>query len=131
MIHSIGYLGPFAPNFDDLHKITIQYTKHDGTLGNCDEQSDNASGIFFGYLEKPNRNFFAVRAQYGEVLVDLANPVELNPRRHMDGKRPGPKPPQFGDECAANLLRDMISANASQADALSAIAANTGLTVAT
>jgi hypothetical protein len=127
MIHAIGYLGPYDPNIGRLGLSSTQYVRYDGTMGNIDEPPDNLDGVFFGYLEKSGREFYAVRARYLDVLVNLEKPVLLEPTRHTDGKGFGPKPSQFEDTSAANLLRDMIADNPAQATALSQIGTKSGL----
>lgn len=127
MIHSIGYLGPYDPNIGRLASDSTQYLRYDNTVGDIDEPSDNVDGVFFGYLEKPGREFFAVRARYLDVVVNLDDPILLDPSRHTDGKNFGPQPSQFGDESATNLLRDMIAANPSHAASLKSIGTKTGL----
>jgi hypothetical protein len=126
MIHSIGYLGPYDPNIGRLVLNSNQYVRYDGTTGNIDEPSDKADGIFFGYLEKPKRQFFAVRANFREHRVNLENPVLLDRSRHTDGKGFF-KPPQFGDVSATNLLAEMIATNPSQTVELTNIGTQCGL----
>ena len=127
MIHSIGYLGPYDTNIGRLAINSTEYVRYNGTMGNIDEPADKVNGIFFGYLEKPKRQFFAVRASFLEHRVNLANPVHLDPTKHTDGKGFGPKPPQFGDVSATNLLKDMIAANPCQVAELTKIGTQTGL----
>lgn len=127
MIHSIGYLGPYDPNIGRITLNSTDYVRYDGTTAKIDEPSRKVDGIFFGYLEKPNREFFAVRASFHGSCVNLENPVHIDPSRHTDAKRFGPKPSQFGNESAANLLNDLIAANASQVTELTKIGTESGL----
>jgi hypothetical protein len=127
MIHSIGYLGPYDTNIGRIASNSDQYLRKDGTAGDIDAWPDAVDGIFFGYLEKPGREFFAVRATYLDDVVNVGNPVRLDPPRHTDGKKFGPQPSQFGDDSARNLLQDLIGANPAQADDLKAIGTKTGL----
>jgi hypothetical protein len=67
-------------------------------------------GIVFGYMEGPEKRFYAVRADD----VVLETPVELVPLRHTDGKGFGPNPTSFGDAPAYRLLTDMLATNPRQ-----------------
>ena len=126
-LHSIGYLGPFEPNFHRLGTFYETYINRDGETGPIGEPAKNADGVFFGYLEKRGREFVAVRARYLGALVNLDNPVRLDPPRHTDGKKFGPHSSKFGDESARNLLCDMIDSNPSQAGELTRIGTESGL----
>jgi hypothetical protein len=126
MIHSIGYLGRYDENFERLALNSDDYIKDGKVGGKNDKPSKKVDGIFFGYLEKPKRQFFAVRASFLDHRVNLENPIRLDPPRHTDGKGFF-QPPQFGDTSATNLLMDMMAANPSQAVELTQIGTKSGL----
>ena len=112
------------PSTRDILRDIYQPRRETGPIG---EPAKNADGVFFGYLEKRGREFVAVRARYLGALVNLDNPVRLDPPRHTDGKKFGPHSSKFGDESARNLLCDMIDSNPSQAGELTRIGTESGL----
>ena len=127
MKHSIGYLGHFERDFQNLRPGPRHYVREDRTLGQVDDRPQDVDGVFFGYLECRGKTFVAVRAQYGDTDVILKAPVPLDPPRHTDGKGFGPNPSRFGDDSAAHLLADMITQNQDVAVALRRIADQLGL----
>jgi hypothetical protein len=129
MIHSIGYLGPYDENIGRLALYSDEYIKGGKVGGKIDEPSKRVNGIWFGYLQMSKHEFVAVRARYLDVLVNLESPVPIDVERHTDNKGFGPKPSQFGDESATNLLRDMVAVNPSQASELNAIGTKAGLKI--
>jgi len=127
MKHSIGYLGHFDRDVQNLHPGPRNYVREDGSLGQVDDRPQDVDGVFFGYLECRGKTFVAVRAQYGDADIILKTPVPLDPPRHTDGKGFGPNPSRFGDDSAAHLLADMITKNPDVAVTLQSIAAQLGL----
>jgi hypothetical protein len=117
MIHTILYYGRFDLNFERLHstkeKFTVMRPDNKG-FWNVESPSDKVDGIVFGYMEKSKQGlenrFFAVKIE--DII--LGNPVQLVPDSHTDGKGFGPKPSQFGDLSAMQLLRDIIAQNPDQ-----------------
>src|SRR6266481_10197772 len=63
--HSIGYLGHFDRDFQNLRAGPRHYVREDRSLGQVDDRPHDVDGIFFGYLEWRGKTFVAVRAQYG------------------------------------------------------------------
>jgi hypothetical protein len=124
--NAIGYLGRFERSFGDLKPGVNEYLREDGSRGQVDERPQNVDGVFFGYMECDSKRFVAVRAEYEDDDIVLANPVPLQPQRHTDGKSFGPNPSRFGDESAERLLIDMIAKTPDQAQQLKRIAEKLG-----
>lgn len=116
MKHSIGYLGHYDRNFENLRAGTQNYVRDDGTIGRVVARPPDVDGVFFGYMERRAKKYVAVRAQYGDNDVTLTNAVPLDEAQHTDGK--GfilTNPSRCGDESARRLLSDMIAKNPEKA----------------
>src|SRR5713226_8886514 len=101
MIHSIGYHGPFDPNFKRLKPGVTSYERRDQSRKKIPKPSRRVDGVRFGYMEKPLKEFVAVRAQFAGIDVILRRELDLPPRgRRMAGKGFGPKPTHLDDAAA-------------------------------
>src|SRR5437899_1829431 len=107
----MGYLGRYEDGFHRLQENPREYLREDAETAKVFQRPASVTGVFFGYLECPQRKFVAVRAQFEDIDVILQTRVTLDPPRHTDGKGFGPKSSLFGDESASRLLADMIAAN--------------------
>jgi hypothetical protein len=127
MLHSIGYLGQYERDFAAWKTGVRHYRHPDGTLRAIAEKPNKVDGVWFGYMERTGKQFFAVRAQYDDVDVSVKRPVLLIPSRHTDGKGFGPQAARFGNESAHRLLADMAKENPEAAGELQRIAQKAGL----
>jgi len=119
-------MGRYERSFSSLHAGVSPYLRADGTFGLVDGRPPDVDGVFFGFMEATGRNFFAVRAQYGEFDIYVKTPVLLDRPRHTDGKGFVPQISRFGDKYAQQLLADLITKNPQQATDLRRIAAELG-----
>jgi hypothetical protein len=110
MRHAYMYSGAFEGNYPELHAGKTTYKSTDGA--ECPlVWPDKIDGIRVSYMEKSGKKFYAVRVQYDEHDVILANPVHLEPARHMNNRRLTPKPLSVTDDEASALLDDIIRDN--------------------
>ena len=81
----------------------------------------DVNGVRFGFMERRGKRFVAVRAQYGDADVVLANVVPIDTSRHLNGRRVSAEAITLSDGSAGALLGDMIEANPAQRPALVAV----------
>jgi cell division septum initiation protein DivIVA len=62
-------------------------------------------------MEKSGKKFYAVRVQYGDADIVLANPVYIDPPRHMNNQRFSAGATVVNDDEASALLDDVIRDN--------------------
>lgn len=121
MPHALMYHGGFERNYPELRPGADTFRGSDGSERVLAWPAE-ADGARVGYMEKPGKNFVAVRVMDAEADVVLRHEVLLNPSRHMGfGKRFSGEPTVIGDEVARVLLDDMIARNPEQRAELTAL----------
>jgi len=111
MRHGYMYNGAFELNFDRLAPSKETYTTTEGAERPLPSWPDEIDGIRVGYMEKAGKKFYAVRVQYQDHDVILANPVAIDPLRHMNNRRFSADPTVVSDDEASALLDDIIRDN--------------------
>ena len=121
MRHVLMYHGGFERNHPELRSGARTFRGSDDSERPV-AWPPEADGVRVGYMEKPGKNFFAVRVLDAESDVVLGHEVLLDPPRHMGyGKRFSAEPTVIGDEVARVLLDDLIARNPEQRAELTAI----------
>jgi hypothetical protein len=105
------YNGAFELNYPGLRPGSTTYKTTDGAERPLPLWPDKVDGVRVGYLEKSGKKFYAVRVQYRDHDIVLANPVALDPLRHMNNRRFSPQPIQVSDDEASALIDDIIRDN--------------------
>jgi hypothetical protein len=105
------YNGAFELNYPGLRPGSTTYKTTDGEERPLPLWPDKVDGVRVGYLEKSGKKFYAVRVQYRDHDIVLANPVALDPLRHMNNRRFSPQPIQVTDDEASALIDDIIRDN--------------------
>ena len=113
MQHVIRYEGGFERNFGTLRSDAGQYEGRDGTR-HVAQPWPAADGVRFSFMEKPGKRFVAVRVQYEGNDVVLRRPVQLDPERHLGGKRFSATPVMIDDDTAGALFGDILESNREQ-----------------
>jgi hypothetical protein len=111
MRHGYMYNGGFELNFPGLRPGTTTYKTTEGEERPLPVWPDKVDGVRVGYLEKSGKKFYAVRVQYKDHDIVLANPVALDPLRHMNNRRFSPQPISVTDDEASALIDDIIRDN--------------------
>lgn len=122
MRHALMYQGGFESNYANLQAGATSYRDRDDQIREIPAWPAEVDGARFGYMEKPGKNFFAVRVQHGSHDVVLQNPIVIDPPRHLGyGPRLGAEPTIIQDETALELMDDIMAANPAQREELQAI----------
>ncbi len=121
MHHAIRYEGGFEQNFSTLRPGAVDFEGEEGGRHVMPAWPTDIDGLRFGFMERRGKRFVAVRAQYGESDVIVANPVPIDASRHLNGRRLAAEAITLSDESAGALLGDMIQANPDQRTALLAL----------
>jgi hypothetical protein len=114
MRHVLRYEGSFERNFTALRPGADGYLADDGTRQSALEWPADADGLRFGFMEKQGKRFVAVRVGNREQEVVLEHPVNLDPARHLGGRRFSAAPIAIGDQPASALLGDILDVNVGQ-----------------
>lgn len=114
MRHALMYQGAFELNYADLRPGANTYRATDGSAQPLPPWPKTADGLHVGYMERQGKKFFAVRLQFEQHDVVLAQPIALDPLRHLGGRRLAPRPTIVSDDLASHLLDDAIATNADQ-----------------
>jgi hypothetical protein len=131
MQHVMRFEGGFERNFPTLRAGAVEYEGEDGARQPIVPWPAAADGLHFGFMEQRGKRFFAVRVRYGDEEIVLANPVRLDPSRHLGGRRFSAKPIPLGDEPAGALFTDIFDMNPDQRPALTALREQVRLGLAT
>ena len=114
MTHQIIYCGAFDRNFTTFSGNASKYKDADGETVAISDPGERVDGIVFGYMEKPDKQFVAVRAND----LKFKKPLLLDRQRHMGGKGFGPIGSLLGDSSARQLLEDAAALNPADAVAI-------------
>jgi hypothetical protein len=118
MKHAVVYHGAMEANHPLLEPGTSTFVGTDGRVRPLPQVSPTVNGIHFGYMERVGKKRLVVLLRYGGVDLVLANPVSLQPIRHLGGRRLVAAPAEIGDDLATALLDDVIEANPAQSHGL-------------
>jgi hypothetical protein len=118
MKHAVVYHGSMEANHALLEPGVSTFVGTDGQRRALPTVGPSVNGIQFGYMERTGKKRFIVLLRYRGVDLVLANPVSLEPIRHLGGQRLMAAPAAIGDDLATAILDDVIEANPSQAPAL-------------
>ena len=122
MRHGLMYQGGFERNFQERKPGSSTFHGSDGTERQLPDWPKEIDGLRVGYMEKPGKNFVAVRVQFEDRDVILENEVTIDAARHMGyGKRFSPEPTVIPEETARVLLADIMAKNLGQRDELQPI----------
>jgi hypothetical protein len=122
MRHGLMYQGGFERNFPELKPGNKNFQGSDGTERQLPDWPKEIDGLRIGYMEKPGKNFVAVRVQFDDRDICLEHPVPIDAARHMGyGQRFSPEPTVIPEETARVLLTDIMTKNLGQIDELQPI----------
>jgi hypothetical protein len=121
MHHAIRYEGGFELNYPTLRPGASDFAADEGGRHPMPAWPADVDGVRFGFMERRGKRFVAVRAQYGDADVVLANVVPIDTSRHLNGRRVSGEAITLSDGSAGALLGDMIEANPAQRPALVAV----------
>ena len=121
MHHAIRYEGGFELNHPTLRPGASDFAADEGGRHPMPTWPADVDGVRFGFMERRGKRFVAVRAQYGDADVVLANAVPIDASRHLNGRRVSAEAITLSDGSAGALLGDMIEANPAQRPALVAV----------
>lgn len=122
MQHALMYHGGFELNFASLKPGTRTFRGSDGADHALPEWPEEADGLHLGYMEKPGKQFFAVRVAHAKRDVILKNEVRIDQTPHMGvGKRFGAEPTLIASGPAIALIEEIIRKNPDQGAELMAI----------
>ena len=112
MRHAYMYNGAFEKNYAALRSGITTYVNTKGEEQPLPAWPKKVDGIRVAYMEKAGKKFYAVRVQYDDDHdVVLANPVAIDPLKHMGNRRFSAKPSVVTDDEASVLLDDIIRDN--------------------
>jgi hypothetical protein len=114
MRHALVYQGSLESNFSRLKPGNATYVATDGTERPLAIAPATVDGLIVGYMEKAGKKFSAVRIRFEDRDIVLANPVPLEPMRHMGNRRFSARPVVIPDDVASTLLDDIIFLNPAQ-----------------
>jgi hypothetical protein len=118
MKHAVVYHGSMEANYSLLEPGGSTFVGTDGQRRALPPVPASTNGIYFGYMERIGKKRFIVLVRYRGAGLVLANPVSLDPIRHLGGQRLVAAPAEIGDELASAILDDVIEANPGQAPGL-------------
>lgn len=122
MRHGLMYQGGYERNFQELTAGSTTFHGSDGTERQLPDWPEEIDGLRVGYMEKPGKNFVAVRVQFEGKDICLKNEVPIDAARHMGyGKRFSPEPTVIPDETARVLMTDIMAKNLEQVEELQPI----------
>src|SRR3990172_7881614 len=88
MQHALMYHGGFELNFGSLKPGIRTFHGSDDVEHTLPDWPEEADGLHVSYMEKPGKQFFAVRVAHEKRDVILKNEVRIDQTRHMGvGKR--------------------------------------------
>ena len=114
MLHALMYQGAYERNYPTLAPGTSTYVSTDGSVRPLRPWPPEVDGVRIGYMERAGKKFFAVRLQFEEHDIVLQSPLPIDPIRHMGSRRFSAAPTVLPDDCASDLLDDVIAANPDQ-----------------
>jgi hypothetical protein len=114
MLHALIYHGSLELNRPKLAPGTTAYASTDGKSHAIAARPAAVDGIVVGYMERAGKRFSAVRMQFEKLDIVLANPVALDPMRHMGNKRFSAEPVTIDDEHVGFLIDDALARNPKQ-----------------
>ena len=74
MRHAYMYNGGFEKNYSTLRPGTTTYESTEGDVRPLPSWPEKIDGIRVGYMEKSGKKFYAVRVQYDDHDIVLAEP---------------------------------------------------------
>jgi hypothetical protein len=105
------YGGAFELNYDGLSSGSGTYKSTSGETHPLPVWPDDVDGVRVWYMEKAGKKFYAVRLQFESHDIVLANPVAIDPLRHMNNRRFSAQPTLVRDDQMTTLLDDVIREN--------------------
>jgi hypothetical protein len=120
MKNMMRWLGRLENNYRDLRPNPVQFLTIKGSLARVPAFLTDMDGIRFYCMEDVKRGNSDVLVVMVEN-IKLQVPVLIDPTKHTDGKRVGPRGCAFGDSSARNLLIDIADNNDDQREAISQI----------
>ena len=114
MLHGYMYQGAFERNHESLRPGATTYRARSGAVVVIPEWPPGVNGLRVGYMERRGKRFYAVRVQFEDHDIVLANPVVIDSLRHMGNRRFSSKPTIVPDDLASALLDDIIDQNLEQ-----------------
>ncbi len=109
------YHGGFERNRPLLKSGATSFQGSDGAEHPLPPWPQQASGLRFGYMEKPGKKFVVVRLADDKEDIILDNDVVIDFTRHLGmGRRLSGEPTLIADETAAVLLGDIAVRNPKQ-----------------
>jgi hypothetical protein len=119
MRHAYMYHGGFESNFTSLAPGATSFTGSDGAQHSLPPWPSEVDGVRIGYLEKPGKNFTAVRVIHGDTDIILKNDVLIDPMQHMEmGRRFSAEPTTVGNAPMLAMLKAIAAANPDHHDAI-------------
>jgi hypothetical protein len=112
------YQGAFERNYPSLRPGATTYQSRTGAIAAIPEWPGEVNGVRVAYMERSGKKFFAVRVQFEEHDIVLANPVPIDRLRHMGNRRFAAEPTIVDDDCASAFLDDAIEQNPEQSSEL-------------
>ncbi|MCA9637147.1 MAG: hypothetical protein KC420_14065 [Myxococcales bacterium] len=128
--HKYTYMGPFEQNIDRrLQSNFDQYLKKDGSTGPIELPPEDFDGLFVGFMEQSPRIYWVVAVFDGATGAYFfpAEPLKVDPARHVDGKGFGPGNARCGDTSARHVVDDLVGLNPDAVERLRAIKGAAGL----
>lgn len=114
MNHAYMYHGAFERNYPSLRPGATTYHSRAGAITDIPAWPGEVNGLRVGYMERRGKKFYAVRVQFEDHDVVLANPIAIDPLRHMGSRRFAAEPTIVDDDCASAFLDDVIEQNPEQ-----------------
>lgn len=111
MRHAYMYNGGFEKNYSTLRPGMTTYESTEGDVRPLPSWPAKIDGIRVGYMEKSGKKFYAVRVQYDNHDIVLADPVYIDPLKHMGNRRFSAEPTVVNDDEASALLDEIIRCN--------------------
>jgi len=105
------YGGAYELNHDALSTGSDTYRTTSGEAHPLPTWPDDVDGMRVWYMEKAGKKFYAVRLQFGSHDIVLAQPVAIDPLRHMNNRRFSAQPTLVNDSEVSALLDDVIRDN--------------------
>jgi hypothetical protein len=121
MKHAVVYHGSMEANHALLEPGVSTFVGTDGQRRALPTVPASVTGIQFGYMERTGKKRFIVLLRYRGADLVLANPVSIEPSRHLGRQRLVAAPAEIDDDLATAILDDVIESNPGQAPGLGAL----------
>ena len=121
MQHSMRFEGGFERNYESLKPDATQFQGEDGSLHPMVAWPSTATGLRYGFMEKPGKKFVTVSVGFEDTDVILQHPVRIDEVRHLGGKRFSAEAFTIADGPAGTLFGDIYDSNPEQREALTAL----------